>query len=269
MNNCLVHGDACDVLASVPDDNFHLTFTSPPYYNARDYASYKSYEEYLSFLRSVFQLVHSKTKEGRFCVVNTSPVLTPRVGRMQASKRHPIPFDLHALMVEMGWEFIDDIVWVKPEASVKNRMGNFFQNRKPLAYKPNSVTEYLFVYRKKTDKLIDWCIRQYDDDVKEKSKVKGEFQTNNVWEIPPASHKTHSAVFPAKLCKEVLRYYSFVGDLVLDPFAGIGTMGKVAIEMGRKCFMIERDDRYFKEAKHDFSKRVFPPKVLCISAREL
>lgn len=60
----------------------------------------------------------------------------------------------------MGWEFIDDIVWEKPEYSVKNRIGGFQQHRKPLAYKPNSVTEYLMVYRKQTDKLIDWNIHQ-------------------------------------------------------------------------------------------------------------
>lgn len=62
----------------------------------------------------------------------------------------------------MGWEFIDDIVWEKPEYSVKNRIGGFQQHRKPLAYKPNSVTEYLMVYRKQTDKLIDWNIHQWN-----------------------------------------------------------------------------------------------------------
>jgi len=48
----------------------------------------------------------------------------------------------------MGWEFIDDIVWVKPEASVKNRNAGFLQHRKPLGYKPNAVSEMLMVYRK-------------------------------------------------------------------------------------------------------------------------
>jgi DNA modification methylase len=56
----------------------------------------------------------------------------------------------------MGWEFIDDIIWVKPEASVKNRNSGFAQHRKPLGYKANAVNEYVMVYRKATDKLIDW-----------------------------------------------------------------------------------------------------------------
>ena len=49
----------------------------------------------------------------------------------------------------MGWEYIDDIIWLKPEASVKNRVGGFQQHRKPLGYKPNTVTEMIMVYRKK------------------------------------------------------------------------------------------------------------------------
>ncbi len=83
------------------------------------------------------------------------------------------------------WEFIDDIIWVKPEASVKNRNAGFLQHRKPLAYKPNARTEYLMVYRKQTDKLIDWNIRQYDWQTVKESKVKDGYETSNVWNIDP------------------------------------------------------------------------------------
>ncbi|MGI8495595.1 MAG: hypothetical protein ACR2L1_09835 [Pyrinomonadaceae bacterium] len=68
---------------------------------------------------------------------------------------------MHHYLVEMGWEFIDDIIWLKPEYSVKNRVGGFHQHRKPLSYKPNSVTEYLMVYRKETTRLLDWNMRSY------------------------------------------------------------------------------------------------------------
>ena len=71
----------------------------------------------------------------------------------------------------MGWEFIDDIVWVKPEASVKNRNAGFLQHRKPLGYKPNAISEMIMVYRKKTDKLIDWNISQYNWDKVKKVKL--------------------------------------------------------------------------------------------------
>lgn len=249
LKNVIVNGDVRDVLKFVPDESVHLTFTSPPYYNARDYSIYPSYEAYLFFLEEVFKETFRITKEGRFLIVNTSPVIVPRISRAHSSKRYPIPFDLHYYLVQMGWEFIDDIVWEKPECSVKNRVGGFQQHRKPLAYKPNCITEYLMVYRKKTDKLIDWNIHQYDSKIVEESKVKDGFETSNVWKICPKSDKIHSAIFPVDLCKRVIEYYSFKGDLVFDPFGGSGTLGRTAKKLGRNFFLTEKEPKYFEYMK--------------------
>ncbi len=254
LRNVIVNGDVADVLSLLPDECFHLTFTSPPYYNARDYSIYPSYEAYLQFLEKVFKEVYRTTKEGRFLIVNTSPVIVPRISRAHASKRYPIPFDLHCYLMKMGWEFIDDIVWEKPEYSVKNRIGGFQQHRKPLAYKPNSVTEYLMVYRKKTDRLIDWNIRQYDEATVKASKVADGYETTNVWKICPKSDKVHSAIFPVELCKRVIEYYSFKGDLVFDPFAGSGTVGRTAKSIGRRFFLTEKEPKYFEYMKSFLSE---------------
>jgi DNA modification methylase len=267
LTNVVVNGDVRDVLKYVPDESVHLTFTSPPYYNARDYSIYPSYDAYLFFLKEVFQETYRITKEGRFLVVNTSPVIVPRISRAHSSKRYPIPFDIHYDLIKMGWEFIDDIVWMKPEYSVKNRIGGFQQHRKPLAYKPNSVTEYLMVYRKQTSRLIDWNIHQYSNEIVEKSKVKDGFETTNVWQICPKSDKVHSAIFPYDLCKRVIEYYSFVGDLIFDPFGGSGTVGRTAISMDRKFFMTEKDPQYFEYMKSFRKEDIFdetPAKFLTL-----
>lgn len=249
LKNVVVNADVSDVLKLLPKESIHLTFTSPPYYNARDYSIYQSYDEYLEFLENVFFEIERVTKEGRFLIVNTSPIIIPRISRQHSSKRYPIPFDLHARLVNIGWEFIDDIVWEKPEFSVKNRIGGFQQHRKPLGYKPNAVTEYLMVYRKKTDKLLDWNIHQYSDEVVEESKVNGDFETTNIWKISPKSDKIHSAVFPMELCKRVIQYYSYKGDLVFDPFAGSGTLQRTARAMDRYAFSTEKEKRYFDYMK--------------------
>ncbi len=249
LTNVVVNGDVRDVLKYVPDESIHLTFTSPPYYNARDYSIYPSYEDYLKFLAEVFKETHRITKEGRFLIINTSPVIVPRISRAHSSKRYPIPFDMHKDLVEMGWEFIDDIIWMKPEYSVKNRIGGFQQHRKPLAYKPNSITEYLMVYRKQTSKLIDWNIHQYSQEIVNQSRVADGFETTNVWQISPKSDKVHSAIFPYDLCKRVIEYYSFINDLIFDPFGGSGTLGRTAKSLNRKFFMTEKDEKYFEYMK--------------------
>jgi DNA modification methylase len=245
IEKAIILGDATEVLKTLPTRSIHLTFTSPPYFNAKEYSTYPSYEAYLEFLKGIFEQVRRVTKVGRFLVVNTSPVIEPRISRAHSSKRYGIPFDLHSILVNGGWDFIDDIVWEKPAASVKNRIGGFLQHRKPLAYKPNCVTEYLMVYRKHTDKLIDWNIRQYDKETVEKSLIAGDFEQTNVWKISPKSSKTHPAVFPEELCKRVISYYSMQGDLVLDPFAGSGTLAKAAHELNRKFLLIEKEPKYF------------------------
>ena len=153
-----------------------------------------------------------------------------------------------------GWEFIDDIIWQKPEFSVKNRVGGFLQHRKPLGYKPNCTTEYLMVYRKKSRDLIDWNMKQYDLDTINKSKVNGDFESTNVWNLDPTFDKTHSAVFPKSICERVVQYYSFKSDLVFDPFSGSGTFGQVASENNRNFFLTEIDETYFERIKDRLSK---------------
>jgi len=254
LKNVVVNADVREALLSVPNESVHLTFTSPPYYNARDYAIYPSYEAYLKFLVGVFQETHRITKEGRFLIVNTSPIIIPRVSRAHSSKRYPIPFDLHHYLVKMGWEFIDDIIWLKPEYSVKNRVGGFHQHRKPLGYKPNSITEYLMVYRKETTRLLDWNMRSYSQKAVEESKVTGEYETTNVWRIDPKFDKVHTAVFPVELCKRVIQYYSYKNDLVFDPFGGSGTVGRTAKSLERNFFLTEKDKEYFDYMQSKASK---------------
>lgn len=249
LKNVVVNADVRQALKFVPDESVHLTFTSPPYYNARDYSIYPSYQAYLEFLDEVFRETHRITKEGRFLIVNTSPIIIPRVSRSHSSKRYGIPFDLHPYLVQNGWEFIDDIIWLKPEASVKNRIGGFMQHRKPLGYKPNAVTEYLMVYRKQTEKLLDWNIRSYDYETVANSKVADGYETTNVWKIDPCFDKVHSAIFPVELCKRVIQYYSYKGDLVFDPFGGSGTVGRTAKALNRSFFLTEQEPTYFEYMK--------------------
>ena len=125
----------------------------------------------------------------------------------------------------------------------------FFQHRKPLGYKPNSVTEYVMVYRKKTDRLLDWNMRQYDRETVERSRINGVYEPTNVWEIGASTNRVHPAVFPKKLADDVIRFYSYVGDLVLNPFAGSGTVGVACMDSGRKYLLIEKEAEYVNEMR--------------------
>lgn len=242
--NLLVQGDAANVLRDVEDQCVDLTVTSPPYYNARDYAHYPSYEAYLAQILTVLGEVHRVTKPGRFLALNTSPVLVAREKRSKSSTRYGIPFDLHYHLVRNGWDFIEDILWVKPEASAINRNAGFDTHRQPLAYKANPCVEYIFVYRKHTEKLIDATLREYAPDDVESSLIRGEYQRSNVWQIDPVHDPKHPATFPVELPLRLIQYYSIQNSLILDPYAGTGTVGQAAKTLNRYYFLIERDARY-------------------------
>jgi DNA modification methylase len=192
--------------------------------------------------------------EGRFLVVNTSPILVRRISRQAASRRLALPFDLHHVLTTIGFEFIDDIIWVKPEGAgwATGRGRRFAADRHPLQYKAVPVTEYVLVYRKQTDKLIDWNIRtHHDSELVKKSKIAGTYDVTNVWHITPAHHKEHPAVFPDELVEKVIRYYSFIGDLILDPFAGSGTVGRIALKQGRRFFLVDNEPKYFQVMRRE------------------
>jgi DNA modification methylase len=112
------------------------------------------------------------------------------------------------------------------------------------------VTEYILVYRKQTDKLIDWHIRSHpDQSIVQASKVDDSYERTNVWRIKPAFDKKHPAIFPQEIAEKVITYYSFVNDVVLDPFAGIGTVGAACVKLQRRFVLIEQNPEYMAEIR--------------------
>ena len=262
LPNKIILGDCRVVLPEFPPSSVQLVFTSPPYFNAKPQCTeFLDYASYLDVLREAFEACHAVLAEGRFLIVNVSPVLVRRTSRNTASRRLPIPFDLHPILDRIGFEFVDDIIWRKPEGAGWHlgRGRRFAADRQPLQYKPVTVTEYILVYRKKTDRLIDWNLRNHpDQDALSRSLILGEYDKTNVWDITPSYHKGHPAVFPDELVSRVVRYYSFEGDVILDPFAGSGTVGRVASSMGRKFILIEKRTDYFASVRQELQGSIFP-----------
>lgn len=239
----------------MPAASVDLIFTSPPYFNARpEYSEYEQYEEYLLMMRQVIRRAHRVLNEGRFFVMNTSPVLLRRASRNEASRRIAVPFDLHRIFVEEGYDFIDDIIWMKPEGAgwATGRGRRFAADRNPLQYKAVPVTEYVLVYRKRTTQLIDWHIRQHpDQQAVRDSRIGDDYERTNVWKINPSTRSDHPAAFPLELAQKVVQYYSFKGDVVLDPFAGSGTLGKAAAGLDRRFVLFELNPAYIDLMKRD------------------
>jgi len=248
LRNTIGLGDCLQLMDDMPGESVDLIFTSPPYFNARpEYSEFEQYEKYLFFMRQAIRRANRVLGEGRFFVMNTAPVLIRRSTRNESSRRIAVPFDLHRIFIEEGFDFIDDIIWVKPEGAgwATGRGRRFAADRNPLQYKAVPLTEYVLVYRKHTDLLIDWHIRNHPKpELVQASKIGDHYERTNIWRIQPATNAKHPAAFPLELAWKVISYYSFKEDVVLDPFAGSGTVGEAAAKLGRRFVLFEISPQY-------------------------
>ena len=240
----ILNEDCISGLKKIEDNSYQLCITSPPYYNARLYSTWASYDLYLDFLKETFEEVYRILESGRMCCVNISVIIEPRVKRSQESRRIAIPFHFVNLMETIGFKFLEDIIWIKPSGASKNRNGGFYRHRQPVAYKPNIVNEYIFIFQKPMDGLIDKIVRSYSGKVKELSLVSDGYEMTNVWKMNPETKSEHSAAFPLELSNKLITYYSYVGDSVIDPFLGSGTTAISAYNLMRNCTGFEIHKEY-------------------------
>lgn len=271
LRNTIGLGDSATLIDEMPAASVDLVFTSPPYFNARpEYSEYEEYEQYLAKMRQVIRRAHRVLNDGRFFIINIAPVLLRRASRNESSRRIAVPFDMHRILVEEGYDFIDDIVWVKPEGAgwATGRGRRFAADRNPLQYKAVPVTEYVLVYRKHSDLLIDWFIRNHpDQQLVSDSKIADGYERTNIWRIQPNTSSKHPAAFPLELARKVVDYYSFKGDVVMDPFAGSGTVGAAATGRGRRFVLFDVNSAYVDLMKQNAAKWLGQKaeEVLCIN----
>lgn len=106
----------------------------------------------------------------------------------------------------------------------------------------SGLTEDIIIFRKLRGKY------KIDRSKKEESKLVlkewGEWALD-FWQISTARSKNHPAIFPEEIPHRLIKLHSFVGDTVLDPFAGSGTTGKAARKLNRNYILIEKDEDYY------------------------
>ena len=90
--------------------------------------------------------------------------------------------------------------------------------------------------------------------VKEKSRLtKEEWReyTKTVWVIANTSRADHPAVFPEELPFRLARMFSFVGETILDPFAGTGTTARAVVPIGRNAICVEQSLDYVQTMERE------------------
>jgi len=240
----IIIGD-CRRMRRVNDNSVDLIVTSPPYYNAKEYAQWDSLGSYLRDMKEAFQECYRVLKPGRKFCLNISDL--PEKGKWGV-KWIPLGARLLLICQEVGFEIADRIIWFKTP------MKGFQYGSLP--YPPSPLIcdsiEYIFVLRKpgKPD------YRYISKEMREASRLRrneyAEF-TKQIWTIRRVRESEningHIAPFPDEIPRRCIKLYSFVGDTVLDPFGGSGTTTKVAIENKRNSILYEIKKEYLNIIK--------------------
>ncbi|AAD35415.1 m4C-methyltransferase [Thermotoga maritima MSB8] len=235
----VIEGDAREVLKKIPDCSIHLMVTSPPYNVGKEYDEDMTLDEYLEFIEEIMKEVYRVLVWGGRACFNVA-----NLGR-----KPYIP--LHAYLIHLfekiGFLIRGEIIWDKGEAvsGSSTAWGSWMSPVNPVL---RDQHEYIIVMSKGDLK------RRKPSDREAKSTItREEFLefTRSVWKFPPESAKRvgHPAPFPEELPYRCIQLYTFKGDVVLDPFAGVGTTCVAAVKTGRHFVGIEINPEYVKKAE--------------------
>lgn len=243
LTNQIICGDSLDVLRGFPDNSVDLIFTSPPYnfgleYDQQDDAH--QWQTYFDRLFAIFDECIRVLKYGGRIVVNVQPLFSDYI-----PSHHLISnFFLQRKMIWKG-----EILWEKNNYNCKyTAWGSWKSPSNPyLKY----TWEFLEVFAKGTLKK--------SGEPQNADMTADEFKKWVVakWSIAPERDMKkygHPAMFPEELAVRVIKLFSFVGDVVLDPFNGAGTTTAVAQKLGRKFVGIDISEEYCEAAR----KRLVP-----------
>jgi DNA modification methylase len=109
-----------------------------------------------------------------------------------------------------------------------------------MQWRANATTERILVCQKPTEELNDAIIGGQDTT----HRLNGEYDRGEVWRMNPEQQSEHPAAYPLELPAKLIRYYSWPGETVLDPFCGSGTTCRAAKDQHRRYVGIERDKTY-------------------------
>jgi len=242
----VICGDARD-MRDVADNSVALVVTSPPYFAGKAYELAlgeghipATYLEYLTMLRDVFAECRRVLEPGGRMCVNVAN-LGRRPYRSLAGDVTTILQDELAMLLR------GEIIWVKAKgASGSCAFGSWMKASNPVL---RDVTERVVVASKGSFGRVPNLQKRIELGLPHESDIsKDEFlaSTLDVWEIRPerARRVNHPAPFPVELPERLIRLYTYVDDVVLDPFLGSGSTAVAAVQNGRRYVGYDTDPEY-------------------------
>lgn len=228
---CIYNEDVLEIEA-VDKNSIDLIVTSPPYDVDIKYENYDDsvpYSEYLEFTRKWLARCYDFAKDdGRLCL---NIPLDKNKGGQQS-----VCADITTIAKEVEWKYHTTIIWNEQNISRRTAWGSWLSASAPFIIAPVEVIVVL--YKKRWKKL-----RRGKSDITRDEFIEW---TNGVWNFSGESRSKigHPSPFPVELPRRCIKLFSFVEDMVLDPFLGSGTTLIACLETNRKGIGVEIDKNY-------------------------
>lgn len=155
----IIWGDCLTALQKMRAESVQLMVTSPPYYNARAYSTWRDLDAYLSDMKRVIAECYRVLDNHRAFVFNVGDIFDNdyrHTGASWGKRRIPLGAHFTLLFEEVGFQFVDDFIWDKGEVqSQRHKNGG---TPYPLYQYPMNCYEHIFVfYKHRVDEMLYPC----------------------------------------------------------------------------------------------------------------
>tara|TARA_Y100000590_G_scaffold197010_1_gene223760 strand:- start:204 stop:1328 length:1125 start_codon:yes stop_codon:yes gene_type:complete len=220
----------------IPDSSIHLMITSPPYNVGKEYDEDLDLNEYEKLLSDVFSETYRVLISGGRVCINIA-----NIGRKPYIPYHKIIIDV---MSKIGFLMRGEIIWNKSAgAGGSTAWGSWKSASNPTL---RDVHEYILIFSKEN--------YSRKKNTKENSISRDDFLelTKSIWSFRPEHAKKvgHPAPFPIELPRRLIELYSFKGDVVLDPFCGVGSTCVAAKQLERHYVGIDIVKEYVEKSNN-------------------
>lgn len=281
----LYHGDSCEVVKGIPDDSIHYTIFSPPfsslytYSNSdRDMGNSRNDDEFYAHFTYLVRELYRITMPGRllsFHCINI-PLMKQRDGVIGLKDFRG---ELIKIFVEVGFIFHSEVcIWKNPVTEMQRTkaLGLLHkQIKKDSSMSRHGIPDYVITMRKpgENPEPIEHTNDTFPVDLWQKyaSPVWMDIRQSDTLQKKSAraeADERHICPLQLEVIKRCICLWTNPGDIVLDPFTGIGSSNYMALRLDRRTIGIELKDSYYIQAVANCDMAMDEP-IIDIFAEEL